>query len=184
MRDRVRGVLSDPPVPVRQASGQVSWTGDSLMLDLRDVRLPGSRGTAVGSVAWNQPGPVRFDVVVKADAALSDLQWIWDVLPREGRGTATVRLRTLADAYDAEYALSRMDVQSGASRVRGDITVMVRPADLLLHDIDLQFTPLRSLPARRLSTTAVLPAVRGPFLLCPLAYALWPPHSLRSAPCV
>jgi translocation and assembly module TamB len=66
--DSLRGVLSDPPVPIRQASGLVSWTGDSLMLDLRDVRLPNSQGTAVGTVAWNQPGPVRFDVLVKANA--------------------------------------------------------------------------------------------------------------------
>lgn len=161
--DTLRGVLSDPPVRVRQARGLVSWTGDSLMLDLRDVQLPDSRGTAVGTVAWNQPGPVRFDVLVKADAGLSDLQWIWDVLPREGRGTATVRMRTLADAYDAEYALSGMDVQSGGSRVRGDIAVTVRPADLLLHGVDLRFTPLRSGLARRLSYDALPAAIRGVF---------------------
>ena len=161
--DTLRGVLSDPPIPVRQARGRVAWTGDSLMLDLREVRLPDSQGTAVGTVMWNQPGPVRYDVLVKADAGLRDLAWVWDVMPRDGRGTATVRMRTLADAYDAEYALSELDVQSGASRVRGDIAVTVRPADLLLHGVDLQFMPLRSELARRLSYEALPPEVRGVF---------------------
>ena len=161
--DSLQGVISDPPVPVRHASGLITWTSDSLRLDLRDVRLPASRGRATGTVAWYQPGPVHFDVQVVADAGLADLQWVWDVLPREGRGTATVRLRTLADANDAEYALTGLDVQSGGSRVRGDIAVTVRPADLLLHDVDLQFLPLRSELARRLSYEALPPQVRGTF---------------------
>ena len=161
--DSLQAVLSDPPIPVRHASGLISWNADSLMLDLREVRLPDSRGSAAGTVAWNQPGPVRFDVLVKADAGLADLGWIWDVLPREGRGTATVRMRTLADAYDAEYALSNLDVKSGASRVRGDIAVTVRPADLELHDVDLQFSPLHSDLARRLSYESLPPDVRGTF---------------------
>jgi translocation and assembly module TamB len=161
--DSLRGVLSDPPVPVRHASGQVTWTSDSLQLVLREVRLPDSRGTASGSVAWNRPGPVRFDVQVQADAGLADLAWIWDALPREGRGTALVHMRTLADAYDAEYRLRQLDVTSGGSRVRGDITVTVRPAELLLHDIDLQFTPLQSALARRLSYDALPANVRGVF---------------------
>lgn len=161
--DSLQGVISDPPVPVRHASGLITWTSDSLRLDLRDVQLPASRGRAAGTVAWHQPGPVHFDVQVVADAGLADLQWVWDALPREGRGTATVRLRTLADAYDAEYALTGLDVQSGGSRVRGDIAVTVRPADLLLHDVDLQFLPLRSELARRLSYDALPPQVRGSF---------------------
>jgi len=161
--DSLRGVLSDPPVPVRQASGLITWTSDSLQLTLADVVLPGSRGRAVGMVAWNQPGPVRFDVVVEADAALSDLAWVWDVLPQEGRGTATVRMRTLADPFDAEYALQSLDVQSGDSRIRGNIAVTVRPADLLLHHVDLSFAPLSSALMRRLSYEAVPATVRGLF---------------------
>jgi translocation and assembly module TamB len=161
--DSLRGVLSDPPVPIRHASGLITWNSDSLLLNLRDVRLPDSRGSAVGMVAWNQPGPVRYDVLVQADAGLADLGWIWDVLPTEGRGTASVRLRTLADPYDAEYTLRGLDVRSGASRVRGDIAVTVRPADLLLHGVDLQFAPLHSELARRLSYDALPPEVRGTF---------------------
>lgn len=161
--DSLRGVLSDPPVPIRHAAGTISWTSDSLRLELKEVALPASRGSAVGTVAWNQPGPVRYDVLVQADAALSDLSWIWDVLPADGRGTATVRMRTLADAYDTEYVLQKLDVQSGPSRIRGDIAVTVRPADLLLHGVDLTFTPMRSELLRRLSYDAVPEEVRGAF---------------------
>ena len=62
-------------------------------------------GSAAGRVWWHQPGAVRFDVNIKTKASLSDLTWIWDVLPTVGGGTANVRMRTLASADDAEYAL-------------------------------------------------------------------------------
>lgn len=159
--DSLAGVLSDPPVTIRQAQGQIAWTSDSLMLALTHVALPNSRGTAVGTVAWNQPGPVHYDVRVHADAGLSDLQWIWNVLPSEGRGTSAVRLRTLADAWETEYTLDSLDVTSGPSRVRGAIAITSRPADLLLHQVDLRFTPLHSDLLRRLSYDAVPASVHG-----------------------
>jgi translocation and assembly module TamB len=161
--DTLRGVIGDPPIDIRHAQGQISWTSDSLRLALSTVQLPNSHGSAVGTVAWNQPGPVRYDVTIRADAGLRDLLWIWPVLPVEGRGQSTVRLRTLADAYDTEYLLDSLDVRSGASHLRGNIGITVRPADLLLHTVDIAFTPLRSELARRLSYEALPPAVRGTF---------------------
>lgn len=159
--DSLSGALSDPPVTIRQAQGQIAWTSDSLQLALTHVELPNSRGSALGTVAWNQPGPVRYDVLVRADAGLSDLQWVWNVLPTEGRGTATVRLRTLADAWDTEYTLDSLNVTSGPSHVRGAIAITSRPADLLLHKVDLTFTPLHSDLLRRLSYDAVPASVQG-----------------------
>lgn len=159
--DSLRGVMSDPPVDVRQAHGQIVWTSDSLRLALDRVELPASHGSAIGTVAWNQPGPVRYDVAVKANAGLSDLGWIWDVLPDSGRGTAVVRLRTLADAYDTEYTLDSLDVSSNASRIKGGLAITVRPADLLLHQVDLTFAPLHSDLLRRLSYDAVPKEVNG-----------------------
>ncbi|WP_337172206.1 translocation/assembly module TamB domain-containing protein [Gemmatimonas aurantiaca] len=159
--DSLRGTISDPPVPVQQAQGKVTWTSDSLLLDLPRVELPASVGSAAGKVTWNQPGSVRYDVQVKADAGLSDLTWVWDVLPKEGRGQADVRMRTLEDPDDAEFALSNLDVETGGSRVRGGIAITVRPADLLLHRVDLAFTPLRSDLLRRISYDAVPEEIRG-----------------------
>lgn len=159
--DSLRGTISDPPVPVRQAEGRITWTSDSLTLNLTHVALPASVGSAVGTVAWYQPGAVRFDVQVKADAGLSDLTWVWDVLPQEGRGKADVRMRTLEDPDDMEFALGSLDVQSGGSRVQGGVAITVRPADLLLHKVELAFTPLRSELLRRISYGALPPAIRG-----------------------
>jgi translocation and assembly module TamB len=159
--DSLAGVLSDPPVTIRHAQGRIVWTSDSLQLALTRVELPASHGSAAGTVAWNQPGPVHYDVQVQADAGLADLQWIWNVLPSEGRGTATVRLRTLADAWDTEYTLDSLDVMSGPSRIRGGIAITSRPADMLLHRVDLTFTPLHSDLLRRLSYDAVPASVRG-----------------------
>lgn len=159
--DSLVGVISDPPVTLRHAEGRVTWTADSLQLDLPLVKLPSSSASAVGTIAWNEPGPVRYDVAVRADAGLADLTWIWDVLPTEGRGTANVRLRTLQSADDAEYTLTNLDVQSGPSRIRGAIAVTVRPAELLLHDVDLTFAPLRSELLRRISYDALPPEIDG-----------------------
>ncbi|MBC8086757.1 MAG: translocation/assembly module TamB domain-containing protein [Phycisphaerae bacterium] len=161
--DSLGGTISDPAIRIVQAGGLVQWTPDSVMLDLSTVRLPASVGSAKGTVRWNQPGPVRYDVNVAARAGLSDLGWIWDVLPDSGTGTANVRLRTLANADDAEYTLSRLDVSTMNSVVQGDITVVVRPAQMLLQDVDLTFAPLRSELLRRLSYDAVPPEVKGTF---------------------
>ncbi len=159
--DSVRGTVSDPPVRVLAAAGQVRWTSDSLQLDVPTVVLPASRGAVAGRVWWNQPGAVRFDVGMTTQAGLSDLTWIWDVLPTTGRGTATVRMRTLESADDAEYTLSPLDVSSAGSRITGRINVVVHPADIVLNHVDLTFTPLRAELLRRLSYEAVPAFVRG-----------------------
>lgn len=159
--DSLQGRVSDPPVPVRHAQGAVSWTSDSLMLDLARVALPASTGSARGTVSWNNPGPVHMDITIRADAGLSDLGWIWDALPTEGRGRAVVRMRSLANADDVDYTLDSLDVTSGASHVQGRIAITTRPADLLLHGVDLAFVPLRSDLARRLSYGTLPDSVRG-----------------------
>ncbi len=161
--DSFSGEVSDPPVRIAHANGLLRWTSDSLQIRLPDVRLPNSRASAIGVVAWNTPGPVRYDVLVQADAGLSDLGWIWDVLPERGRGQATVRMHTLADANDAEYTLTKLDVSSGSSRIRGAISVIVRPAELLLRAVDLDFAPMQSDLMRRISYEALPPEIDGTF---------------------
>lgn len=161
--DSLGGTISDPAVRVVQAGGVLRWTPDSLLLDLPRVALPASTGAAKGKVHWDQPGPVRYDVTIAARAGLSDLGWIWDVMPDSGTGTANVRMRTLASADDAEYTLSNLDVKAMNSVVQGDITVVSRPAQMLLSGVDLTFTPLRSELLRRLSYDALPPEVKGTF---------------------
>ncbi len=159
--DTVVGTISDPPVRIVAASGRIRWTPDSLHLDLPVFRLPASSGSTRGLIAWNMPGPVRYDIEVKTQAGLSDLTWIWDVLPTTGSGSALVHMRTLTDPYDTEYALTQLDVQSMASRIRGNISVITRPADMLLHSIDLTFAPMQSDLLRRLTYGAIPDSVRG-----------------------
>ncbi len=161
--DTLSGVVSDPPVRLVHGAGRIRWTGDSMHLDLGDVRLPASTGTAVGTIDWHHPGPLRYDVVIKTDAGLTDLHWIWDVLPTEGRGSATVRMRTLTNPDDVEFALSALDVSSGASRVTGAIDIVLEPARMLLQRVDLAFVPLQSELLRRLSYEALPRAIRGTF---------------------
>lgn len=159
--DTLFGTISDPPVRIVHARGQVQWTPDSLELALPTVVLPASTGSATGRVWWNEPGAVRYDVNIKATASLSDLQWVWDALPPIGGGTANVHMRTLASADDAEYMLTDLDVTSGTSHITGQIAVTVRPAELLLHQVNLAFTPLTTDLLRRLSYDAVPESVKG-----------------------
>ena len=159
--DTLGGTISDPAVKIVQAGGNLHWTPDSLLLDLPSVALPASSGSAKGKVNWNLPGAVRYDVLVDAKAGLSDLGWIWDVLPSEGRGSAKVRMRTLENADNAEYALSNLDVSAMQSHVTGDITVVSRVADMLLQNVNLNFEPLRSELLRRLSYNAVPESIKG-----------------------
>jgi translocation and assembly module TamB len=161
--DSVRGAISDPPVTITGGAGRVAWTPDSLQLDFPALALPHSTGSARGVVSWAEPGPVRFDVAVEVEAGLADLTWIWPALPEAGRGTARVRMRTLEDPNDLEFAITALDVAAMDSRVRGDVTVVVRVADLLLRAVDLTFEPLSAALASRLSEGGVPPEVRGRF---------------------
>jgi len=159
--DSLMGTISDPPITLVHAAGEIRWTGDSLMLNLPAVALPASTGSAIGSISWHDKGPLRYDVLVKAKAGLSDLRWIWDVLPTTGGGTATIRMHTLADANNAEYQLTDLDVRSMDSHITGQISVTTRVKDLLLHHVDLAFAPMQSDLMRRLSYGVVPDTVRG-----------------------
>ncbi len=159
--DTLRGTVTDPPVRLVHAAGEIRWMPDSMRLALPVVKLPASTGSAEGKLSWHDKGPLRYDILVKANAGLSDLGWIWDVLPETGNGSADVRMRTLDDPYDTEYALTKLDVRASDSHVTGAISVIVRPAELVLHDVDLAFTPLQVELARRLSYDAIPAAVRG-----------------------
>ena len=159
--DSLRGIVSDPPVRIAAAAGRIDWTPDSLRLDLPTVKLPASSGSASGRVWWNQPGAVRFDALLKTRAGLSDLTWIWDVLPTVGSGSAEVHMRTLESADDAEYTLGALDVTSGDSRITGQISVLVRPATVQLRNVDLAFSPITSDLMRRLSYGALPTTVNG-----------------------
>jgi translocation and assembly module TamB len=161
--DSLRGQISDPAVRITGAAGTLQWTPDSLRLTLPTVALPASTGSANGVVWWHQPGAVRYDVSINTRAGLSDLTWIWDVLPATGGGTATVRMRTLESADDAQYDLSALDVSSMGSHITGKISVIAKPAQLLLTGVDLTFAPLRADLMRRLSYEALPPEVQGTF---------------------
>ncbi len=159
--DTLRGTVTDPPIRLVHAAGEIRWMPDSMRLVLPTVKLPASTGSAEGKLSWHNKGPLRYDILVKARAGLSDLGWIWDVLPETGTGTADVRLHTLDDPYDTEYALTNLDVRAMDSHVTGGISVIARPAELVLHEVDLAFAPLQVELARRLSYDAIPAAVRG-----------------------
>lgn len=159
--DSVRATVADPPIRVTHAAGTVTWTPDSLRFALPHLALPASLGSADGRVWWNQPGSVRYDVAINATASLSDLTWTWDVLPTIGSGSVKLRMRTLDSADDTEYALNDLNVTSEKSNVQGRITIVARPAVILLQKVALTFSPITSELLRRVSYEAVPARVQG-----------------------
>lgn len=159
--DSVSVAISDPAVTVTQAQGELSWTSDSLRFSISHAALTSSEGNAIGVISWGEPGPLRYDVNARADAGLSDLLWVWDALPATGRGKADVRMRTLENPDDVEFALTNLDVESGVSRIAGAVSITMQPADLILHHADLRFSPLHTDLLRRISYDALPKEIEG-----------------------
>ncbi len=155
-------VISDPPVTVRDLAGEVAWYPDSLTFRTDRVLLPASRLTASGVINWGQPGPVRYDAAITApDVALADINWIWPVLPEEGRASAEVRMRTLENPDHLEIAVTSLDVTTMESHITGEVTLLTEPRDFRLRDVALAFDPLHTSLAAQLTEDALPPELDG-----------------------
>ncbi len=157
-------VVSDPPVRVRDLGGEVKWYDDSLTFRASRVLLPDSKLAAGGMVSWYRPGPVQYDVAISApDVALADINWTWPVLPESGRGSANVRMRTLANPDHLEIAITDLKARAMESSVAGNITLVVEPRDFLLRDVALAFEPMTTALAARLTEDVLPPELDGSF---------------------
>ncbi len=154
--------VSVPPVTVRDVRGDVVWYADSLTFDASRVNLPDSRLAARGTVFWGLPDAVRYSATIDArDVALADINWTWPVLPESGRATAQVSLRTMENPEHLEVAMTDLDATTMNSSIRGDITIIAEPRDLLLRDVALVFDPMTTALAARLTEDLLPPELDG-----------------------
>lgn len=135
--------INDPPVRLVSASGDIRWWGDSLRLDIPRLRLPGSRASLKGIVAWKANLPAQWALDVASDSlSVTDVRWMSALFPSEGSGTARVAVRTTADGA-FRYEVEAFDLRAFASHITGRVTVTpgirteVRNLQLTMAPIDL-----------------------------------------------
>ncbi|CAN5376915.1 hypothetical protein BH23GEM2_BH23GEM2_17240 [soil metagenome] len=137
-------VTSSPPFRFSDASGVVHQRGDSVWFEAQRWRLPGSDGSARGTIRWGGGRPVRYAIRIDAErASLADVAWIYPTFPRSGGGRATVDVRNAAhDESVIEYAVSNMDVTTHGSRLTG--RMVVDPSDDLvaIRNLAVRAAPL------------------------------------------
>jgi len=137
--------VSDPPIDLRDGNGRVTIDGDSLEADLPQVRLPGSRFSLRGRLAWPRD-TLLYDLRIGADTVtLADARFIDPRFPHGSgmRGNVTVRSH---GGRVLEVGLDPVDLHYHGGRAYGNATVMiaadsglvaVRDVDVTTQDLDL-----------------------------------------------
>ncbi|HJQ66457.1 MAG TPA: hypothetical protein VJ816_08775, partial [Gemmatimonadales bacterium] len=137
--------VSDPPIDLRDGNGRVTIDGDSLDADLPLVRLPGSRFSLRGRLAWPRD-TLLYDLRIGADTVtLTDARFIDPRFPDGSgmRGNVTVRSH---GGRMLEVGLDPVDLHYHGGRAYGNATVMiaadsglvaVRDVDVTTQDLDL-----------------------------------------------
>ncbi|MEA3246669.1 MAG: translocation/assembly module TamB domain-containing protein [Gemmatimonadota bacterium] len=156
----------DAPAVARvAASARVDWWNDSLRFSVPALRLPGSRASATGKVAWSAKAPVRLTIDVRADSiAFADLHALDARVPASGLASATIAFRS-GDDDNLRIDVRDVSLQAGRSRASGSATVVTgRLAQL--RDVNL-VAPVLDLDLVRavVGDSALPPAWRGDLAL-------------------
>jgi translocation and assembly module TamB len=131
----------DPPFRIRKARALVAIVNDSVRLDVSSFRLPGSHGSARGVIA-NKNG-LSVAVRVEGDTvSLADVAWLYPTFPTEGGGRMTLDIRRARTSNITEFALTRLDVRTTRSRLRGAMTFGVGDRTLRLTNVDADLAPV------------------------------------------
>jgi hypothetical protein len=135
--------INNPPVRLVSASGDVRWWGDSLRLDVPRLRLPGSRASLIGTVAWGSNRPTQLALDILSDSiSVTDVRWMSKLFPSEGTATARVAIRTEANGA-FRYDVEAFDLRAFASHLTGRVSVIpgirteMRNLDLAMAPFDL-----------------------------------------------
>ena len=135
---------SDPPFRFSNVRGTVRILKDSAWLDIPHWDAPASTGSATGKVVWGSDLPTRYSIHVIGDSvSLNDVAWVYPTLPRTGGGRMVLDIRNQPGNLSVlEYAISRMDVRTTASRLTGQLTFGVGGPVLVVKDVTMQAAPL------------------------------------------
>lgn len=127
------------PLPLRRLDVAATF-GDTIMVELPEVRTAASRLSGDGRVWPEDPPRFRFDL--EADRlAYDDLRWLPIPVPEQGRATGDLVVRTAADPEIAALDVTDGDFRSGPSRAEGRFTLYLEEMPRL-EDVDLELRPL------------------------------------------
>ncbi|HSD32190.1 MAG TPA: translocation/assembly module TamB domain-containing protein, partial [Gemmatimonadales bacterium] len=137
--------ISDPAVDIANMRGRVTIDGDSLNADLPEVRLPASRFSVRGGLAWPD-GPLLYDLIIGADSVtLADARFIDPRFPEGAvlHGALAVRshgsrmLEVRLDTLDLAYNGGRAQGRATAFIAADSGLVALRSTDVTTTDLDL-----------------------------------------------
>ena len=137
--------VDDPPVDIVDMKGRVIIDGDSLDADLPQVRLPASRFSLRGGLAWPRD-TLLFNLAVGADSVtLADARFIDPRFPTGAvlRGRLAVRshgtrvLELRLDTLGLAYHGGRADGHATAFIAADSGLVALRGTDVTTRDLDL-----------------------------------------------
>lgn len=132
---------NDPPFNLKNANGTFSLLRDTARVEVKAFQLPGSAGRASG-VLYTKPG-LGVRVRVTGDTvSMNDIAWLYPTMPKEGGGKMVLDI--LKDSTDdhIDFALSKIDVQSVKSRIKGNMTFGTGEQILALKNVDVDLAPV------------------------------------------
>lgn len=131
----------DPPFKLRNAHGLVTIARDTVTLDIDSFRLPGSEGSARGTIV-SKDGLAVAVRVIGDTVSLADIAWLYPTFPSEGAGRMTLDIRRARTGKITDFALTKLDVSTTRSRLRGAMTFGVGERMLRITDVDVQLAPI------------------------------------------
>ncbi|MHB1862206.1 MAG: translocation/assembly module TamB domain-containing protein [Gemmatimonadaceae bacterium] len=133
----------EPPFLFRNVRGTVRNLGDSLWATVRHFDLPASTGSGSGKIWWGHDLPTRYALHIVGDSvSLADVDWVYPTLPTTGGGSMDLDIHNERDLHVLDYALSKLDVRTTRSRLRGEMTFGVGGPVLQVKDVNLDAEPV------------------------------------------
>src|SRR5688500_2375686 len=134
---------TDPPLRVTAARGNVRLLADSAWIDVPHFELPGSAGGAKGKIVWGSSLPTRYAVKIEGDTvSMSDVAWVYPTLPTTGGGVMDLEIRSRRNPQITDFIITKMDIRSMRSRVKGNMTFGVGGRVLEVTDVALEALPV------------------------------------------
>jgi hypothetical protein len=129
----------DPPLRVRQLTGELSLREGVLRFNAPRVVLPTSELRSVGAIDLREEEPA-YDVLVAGEQiAFADMQWLYPRFPDEGGGALQLRLHTRPEGF---FFFARdIDLRARGTRVQGQFGMLLGDT-IRFVDADLRADPL------------------------------------------
>lgn len=144
----LRATVSDPSLSIENARGRITVVGDSIGLELAEVRLPSSRAEVRGILSMTDVG-LMMDLSIEAQPIATDeVRGLVSDLPAGLVGNGMVTVRSLApDAVSFELDGFAIDGVGGGGSARGRLAMQLGPGEnwsfadtrLDLRDFDLEY---------------------------------------------